>query len=111
MHGFQNNLAQLFFLRRSSTYRLKHTCSDRLKVQIPLESQMIKWSLIELVQAINSTSMHGFENNLAQLFISTPLKSFTIIAMTYPWHPHARLLVHPRARQVRLDFKVQLFCV
>ena len=33
------------------------------------EGQMIKWSKIELVQAITSTFMHGFQNNnLAQWF-------------------------------------------
>ena len=30
---------------------------------------MIKWSEIELVRAISSTFMHGFQNNLVQLFI------------------------------------------
>ena len=34
--------------------------------------------------------MHGFQNNLAQLFISTPLQSFTIIAYAIPWHLHVR---------------------
>ena len=28
-----------------------------------------KWSVIELVWAITSTFMHGFENNLAQWFV------------------------------------------
>ena len=68
MHGFQNNKAQLFSLRSKSVI-----CSVRLKAKVTLEGQMIKWSLIELVSAINSTFMHGFQNYLAQLFISMPL--------------------------------------
>ena len=42
-------------------------------VKVTLEGQMIKWSYIELAWAINSTFIHGFENNLAQLFISMSL--------------------------------------
>ena len=34
--------------------------------------------------AINSAFMHGFENNLAQLFISKPSQSFTILAHPIP---------------------------
>ena len=66
MHGFQNNLAQLLFLRSTSVIR--NICSGRLKVKVTLEGQMIKWSWIELVQALTSTSMHRFQNNLAQFF-------------------------------------------
>ena len=36
MHGFQNNLAQLFML---------NVCSGKLKVKVTLEGQTIKWSL------------------------------------------------------------------
>ena len=65
-HGFQNNSAQLIsWTRRSVIYNI---CSDRLKVKVTLESQVIKWSYIELVRAITSTFMHGFQNNLAQSF-------------------------------------------
>ena len=62
MHGFQNNLAQLF---------IWNICSGRLKVKATLEGRMIKWLWIELVWAITSsfTCMYGFQNNLAQLFI------------------------------------------
>ena len=63
MHGFQDNLAQLFFLRRSSA--IGNICPGRLRVKVTPEGQMIK---IELVRAITSTIMHGFQNNLAQLF-------------------------------------------
>ena len=35
----------------------------RLKVKVTTEGQMI-----ELVRAISSTFMHGFQNNMAQLF-------------------------------------------
>ena len=38
--------------------------SGRLKVKVTLEGQMINWSYIELVWAITSTFMHGFQNNL-----------------------------------------------
>ena len=65
MHGFQNNLAQLFSLSRSAILSIY---SDRLKVRVRLESQIIKRSYIELVRAINFTFVHGFQNNLAQLF-------------------------------------------
>ena len=41
---------------------------DRLKINVTLEGQMIKWSKIELVRTITSTFMYGFQNNLAQLF-------------------------------------------
>ena len=41
---------------------------ERLKVKVTLESQMIKWSLIELVRVITSTFMHEFQNNFVQLF-------------------------------------------
>ena len=58
MHGFQNNLAQLFIEKFISG----------LKVKVILEGQMIKWSFIEPVRAITSTVMHGFQNNLAQSF-------------------------------------------
>ena len=45
--------------------------SGRLKVKVTLEGQMIKWSKTELVPAIASTFIHGFQNNLAQLFSLT----------------------------------------
>ena len=32
------------------------------------EGQIIKWSYIELVGSIIFTFMHGFQNNMAQLF-------------------------------------------
>ena len=63
MHGFQNNFAQVFSLRSSSAIR--NICLGRLKVKVTLEDQMIKWSLIELVQGITSTFMHGLQNNFA----------------------------------------------
>ena len=37
-------------------------CSGRLKVKVTTEGQMI-----ELVRAISSTFMHGFQNNMPQL--------------------------------------------
>ena len=37
--------------------------SGKLKIKVTLEGQMIKWSSIELVQAITSIFMHGFQNN------------------------------------------------
>ena len=40
-------------------------------VKVTVGDQMIKWSYIELVQAITSMFMHGFQNNLAQLFSLT----------------------------------------
>ena len=40
--GFQNNLAQLFFLRSSSAFW--NICLGRLKVKVTHEGQMIKWS-------------------------------------------------------------------
>ena len=49
MHVFQNNLAQLFSLRRRSAFE---TFLGGLKVKVTLEGQMIKWSEIKLVQAI-----------------------------------------------------------
>ena len=62
MHGFlKNNLAELFFLGSSSA--ICNICSGRLKVKVTTEGQMI-----ELVRAISSTFMHGFQNNMAQLF-------------------------------------------
>ena len=67
LHGFQNNLAQLFSLRRTSA--IWNIFSGRLKVKVTLESLIIKLSYIELVRAITSTFIHGFHNNLAQLFI------------------------------------------
>ena len=47
MHGFQNNLAQLFSLTSRSAIR--NICSGRLKVRVTLEGhtlqgQIIKWS-------------------------------------------------------------------
>ena len=51
MYGFQNNLAQLFI----------ETFISGLKVNAILDCQMIKWSFIELVRAITSTIMHGFQ--------------------------------------------------
>ena len=36
MHGFQNNLAQLF---------IGNFCSGKLKVRVTLEGQTIKWSM------------------------------------------------------------------
>ena len=60
MHEFQNNLAQLF---------IENICSGKLKVKVTLEGQMIKWSKIELVRAITSIFIYGFQNNMAQLFI------------------------------------------
>ena len=38
-------------------------------MKVTLEAQMIKWSQIELVWAITSTFMHGFQNKLAQLLV------------------------------------------
>ena len=43
--------------------------SVQVKVKVTLDGQMRKWSYIELVRAIPYTFMHGFQNNLAQLFI------------------------------------------
>ena len=37
--------------------------------RLHLKAKMIKWSYIELIRAITSTFMHGFQNNLAHLFI------------------------------------------
>ena len=42
-----------------------------LKVKVTHECQMIKRSSIELFQAITSTCMHGFQNNLAQFSFKT----------------------------------------
>ena len=64
MHGFQNNLAQLFSLRIGNA--ICNICSSRLKVKVTFEFQMIKWSYNELVRAITFTFMHGFQNDLAQ---------------------------------------------
>ena len=55
MHGFQNNLAQLLYLRSKST--IWNIYSGRWRSR----------SQLKLVQAITSTFMHGFQNNLAQL--------------------------------------------
>ena len=41
MHGFQNNLAQLFSLRSSSA--VLNIYSGMWKVKVTLEGQMIKW--------------------------------------------------------------------
>ena len=60
MHGFQNDLAQLFSSK---------ICLGTLKVKVTTEGQMVKWSKIELVWAITSTFIHGFQNELAQLFL------------------------------------------
>ena len=49
---------------------LKVKVTRLLKVKITHEGQMIKWSLNELVWAITSTFMHGFQNNLAQVLSS-----------------------------------------
>ena len=46
---------------------VKHI-SGGLKVKVTLECHMLKWSLTELVWVITYTYMHGFQNNLAQLF-------------------------------------------
>ena len=57
---------------------MKHS-SDRLKVKVTLEGQMIKWSYTKLVQAITSTFMHGFKKKLGQLFslgVAVPFKTF-----------------------------------
>ena len=43
--------------------------------------------------------MHGFQNTLAQLFISVPLQSKGVL-MLYPWRPFA----HLQACQVRMEF-------
>ena len=45
-----------------------------MKVKVTLEGQMIKWYKIELIWAIISTFIHGFQNELAQLFCSGRLK-------------------------------------
>ena len=44
------------------------TYLGRLNVKVTLEGQIIKWSKIELVRAVTSTFMHGFQNNFAQVF-------------------------------------------
>ena len=44
------------------------TFLGRLKVKVTLEGQMIKWSQIELVRALNCTFMHVFQINLALVF-------------------------------------------
>ena len=49
---------------------LKVKVTRLLKVKIAHEGQMIKWSLNELVWAITSTFMHGFQNNLAKVLSS-----------------------------------------
>ena len=67
MHGFRYNLPELFSLK--STNAFCNICSGRLKVKVIPEDQIIKLSKIELVWAITSTFMHGFQNNLAQFFI------------------------------------------
>ena len=63
MHGFQNHLAKVFSFRRSSAI-LKYFL-DRLKVNVTLEGQLIKWSKTGHVLAITSTFMHGFQNSFA----------------------------------------------
>ena len=76
MHGFQNNFAQLFYLRSREVVVLFETFLGRLNVKVTVEGQMIKWSEIELVQAIISTLMHVIQNNLPQIF---SLKSRSVI--------------------------------
>ena len=43
MHGFQNNLVQLFSLRSSSA--ISNIYSGMWKVKVTLEGQMIKWPI------------------------------------------------------------------
>ena len=68
MHGFLNNLAQLFSLKSRSGNAF---VEGRLKVKVTLEGQMMKLLKIELIQAITCTFIHGFLNNSAQLFSAT----------------------------------------
>ena len=49
---------------------------------------MIKWSKIELVQALTSTFMHGFQNNLAQCFsLKSRSAIWNICSQTLPTPP------------------------
>ena len=63
MHGFQNNLAQLFTLTRRSAI-----CSGTLKVKVILEGPMKNGLKIDLAHTVTCTFMHGFLSNLARLF-------------------------------------------
>ena len=63
MHGFQNNLAQIFSLMSRCVMPNIH--SGRSKVKVALEGQMIRLSKAELVQGITSLLMHVFQNNVA----------------------------------------------
>ena len=65
MHGFQNDLAQLF---------IGNICSGTLKVNVTLEGQMMKWSKLGLVWAIASTFMHEFQNEWHSCSCSGTLK-------------------------------------
>ena len=42
IHGFQNDMVQLFSMMRRSA--IGNICSGRLKVKVTLEGQMIKWA-------------------------------------------------------------------
>ena len=58
-----------------------------MKVKVTLEGQRIKGSKTELVQAINSTFMHGFQNNLAQgspLRVKVPSETFVNVRLLTP---------------------------
>ena len=55
-----------------------------LNVKFNVEGKMIKWSKCKLVRAITLTFKHRFQNDLAQLCISAPLRSFTIIDQAMP---------------------------
>ena len=70
MHGFQNNITQLFSLR--SRNAVGNICSGRLKVKVTLEGQMIKWSKLSFL----NLSLSGPE--LVNLFID-----FKIIWLSY----------------------------
>ena len=46
MHGFQDNLAQLFSLQSRSA--ILNICIGKLKIKVTLDGQMIKWSKLSL---------------------------------------------------------------
>ena len=72
MHGFQNNLAQLFSLRSSNA--IWNNCSGRLKVKVILSLQAsLLWCQRHIRRSnykmVINIFMQRFLNNLAQLLI------------------------------------------
>ena len=61
---------QLFYFRKFSHQDLivSSWLIYIISWKVILEGKTIKWSKIELVRAITSTCMHGFQNNFAHVF-------------------------------------------